>query len=423
MMKIDGAGYKEVLRKRPLNVQALYGEEPVGLVSGRDIAEAAKKSGAIVLAANVRNPLTVKGLLRAAKKTRAVVLLELAKSESTYCGCTFDNIPDYALRYSAELGHGVLFGLHVDHYGIKSKDDLLKSISHLRKIIERGWTSVAVDASHNPDWENLCFTRDVAMHVPPYLGLEVEVGEIKGKGELSTVEEALFFVGGLNSWGVFPDYLAISNGSLHGTYDKSAGVEEGIDLNRTLEIARAISPYGVSIAQHGISGTPFDKVGHFASAGINKGNVGTLWQNIVLGLKMEQETGNAVIEGDSYVKEKDRGITEGLWREVVAWADDQGMNRKSGDYKKANKPFHDRVMALPEPVQERIVAETEEWACRYIKAFKAEGLADVLMETVSKRLDENASPERKILNPRNEFTREKALRLSQKEGGKGNYNN
>ena len=423
MMKIDGAGYKEVLRKRPLNVQALYGEEPVGLVSGRDIAEAAKKSGAIVLAANVRNPLTVKGLLRAAKKTRAVVLLELAKSESTYCGCTFDNIPDYALRYSAELGHGVLFGLHVDHYGIKSKDDLLKSISHLRKIIERGWTSVAVDASHNPDWENLCFTRDVAMHVPPYLGLEVEVGEIKGKGELSTVEEALFFVGGLNSWGVFPDYLAISNGSLHGTYDKSAGVEEGIDLNRTLEIARAISPYGVSIAQHGISGTPFGKVGHFVSAGINKGNVGTLWQNIVLGLKMEQETGNAVIEGDSYVKEKDRGITEGLWREVVAWADDQGMNRKSGDYKKANKPFHDRVMALPEPVQERIVTETEEWACRYIKAFKAEGLADVLMETVSKRLDENASPERKILNPRNEFTREKALRLSQKEGGKGNYNN
>ena len=421
MMKIDGAGYKEVLRKRPLNVQALYGEEPVGLVSGRDIAEAAKKSGAIVLAANVRNPLTVKGLLRAAKKTRAVVLLELAKSESTYCGCTFDNIPDYALRYSAELGHGVLFGLHVDHYGIKSKDDLLKSISHLRKIIERGWTSVAVDASHNPDWENLCFTRDVAMHVPPYLGLEVEVGEIKGKGELSTVEEALFFVGGLNSWGVFPDYLAISNGSLHGTYDKSAGVEEGIDLNRTLEIARAISPYGVSIAQHGISGTPFGKVGHFVSAGINKGNVGTLWQNIVLGLKMEQETGNAVIEGDSYVKEKDRGITEGLWREVVAWADDQGMNRKSGDYKKANKPFHDRVMALPEPVQERIVAETEEWACRYIKAFKAEGLADVLMETVSKRLDENASPERKILTPRNEFTREKALRLSQKESRKGDY--
>lgn len=421
MIKVDGAGYREVLRKRPLNVQALYGEEPVGLVSGRDIAEAAKKSGAIVLAANVRNPLTIKGLLRAAKKMNSVVLLELAKSESTYCGCNFDNVPDYALRYSAELGHGVFFGLHVDHYGIKSKEDLLKSISHLRKIIERGWTSVAVDASHNPDWENLCFTRDVAMHVPPYLGLEAEVGEIKGKGELSTVEEALFFVGGLNAWGIFPDYLAISNGSLHGTYDKAAGVEEGIDLQRTLEIAQAIRPFGVSIAQHGISGTPFEKVGHFADAGINKGNVGTLWQNIVFGLKMEPQTGNAVIEEDSYVKEKDRGVTEALWREIVAWADDQGISRKGGDYKKANKPFHDPIMSLPEPVLERIVAETEEWAIRYIKAFRAEGLAEVLLETVSRRADENAAPERAILNPRSAFTREKALALTRRESAKGDY--
>lgn len=421
MIKVEGAGYREILKKRPLNVQALYGDEAVGLVSGRDIAEAAKEKGAIVLAANVRNPLTIKGLLRAAKKCSAVVLLELAKSESTYCGCNFDNVPDYALRYSAEMGHGVLFGLHVDHYGIKSREDLLKSISHLRKIIERGWSSVAVDASHNPDWENLCFTRDVAMHVPPYLGLEVEVGEIKGKGELSTVEEALFFVGGLNSWGIFPDYLAISNGSLHGTYDKAAGVEEGIDLARTAEIAKAIAPYGVSIAQHGISGTPFDKVGHFVTAGINKGNVGTLWQNVVFGLKMESETGNAVLDGESYVKEKDRGIPEGLWRELVAWADDQGMSRKSGDYKKANKPFHERIMALPDQVQERIVAETEEWATRYIKAFNAEGLADVLMEKMVRRTDENAAPDRAILNSRREFSREKALGLSQKETKKGDF--
>lgn len=421
MIKVEGAAYREAVRKRPLNVQALYGEEPLGLVSGRDIAQAAKQAGAIVLAANVRNPLTAKGLLKAAKKTGAVVLLELAKSESTYCGCTFDNIPDYAFRFSAELGHGVFFGLHVDHYAIKSREDLLKSIAHLRKIVDRGWTSVAVDASHNPDWENLCFTRDVAMHVPQYLGLEAEVGEIKGKGELSTVEEALFYVAGLNSWGIFPDYLAISNGSLHGTYDKSAGVEEGIDLKRTLEIAEAIRPYGVSIAQHGISGTPFDKVGNFVTAGINKGNVGTLWQNILFGLKMEPETGNAVIEGGAYVKENDRGIPEALWREVVAWADDQGFSRKSGDYKKANKPFHEQVMALPEPIQARIVAETEEWATRYIRAFHAEGLAEVLMETMSRRSDENSAPERPILNSRGEFTREKALQLARKEDKKGDF--
>ena len=90
-------------------------------------------------------------------------------------------------------------------------------------------------------------------------------------------------------------------------------------------------------------------------------------------------------------------------------------------YKKANKPFHDQIMALPEPVQERIVAETEEWATRYIRAFKAEGLAEVLIETISRRADENAAPERPILNARSEFTRERALELSRKEGRKGDF--
>lgn len=226
-MKVESLSYKELLKKRPLNVQAIYGDEPVGLVSGRDVIEAARKKGAVVLAANARNPLTIKGVFRAAKKLNSVVLIELAKSESTYCGCTYDNVPDYAVKYSKELGHGVIFGLHVDHYTIKSMSDVYKAIAHLRQIIERGWTSVAIDASHNPDWENLMYTRDVAQHIPAYLGLEVEVGEIKGPGDLTTLEEALFFVGGLNAWCIFPDLLAISNGSMHGTYDKTVGQIEG----------------------------------------------------------------------------------------------------------------------------------------------------------------------------------------------------
>ena len=140
------------------------------------------------------------------------------------------------------------------------------------------------------------------------------------------------------------------------------------DLNRTKEIADAIARYGVSIAQHGISGTPLDKAAMFPKYGINKGNVGTLWQNIIFGLEIEPETGNAVIKDGSYVKDPKRGIPIDLWNKIVAWADEQGYSRKSGDYKKANKPFHDQIMALPEEIQEQIVAETEEWATKYIKA-------------------------------------------------------
>lgn len=416
-MHIETAAYRQLLTKRPLNVQAVYETESVAIVSGRDIAEAAKKTNSIVLAANVRNPLTIKGVLKAAKKLNAAVLLELAKSESTYCGCTFDNVPDYAVKYSAELGHGVVFGLHVDHYAIKSREDLLKSIAHLRGIMERGWTSVAIDASHNPDWENLAFTRDVAMHIPAYMGLEVEVGEIKGPRELTTVEEALFFIGGLNAWGIFPDYLAISNGSKHGTYDTSVGEAEGIDLERTGEIAGAIAPYGVTIAQHGISGTPLDKVSAFSQYGINKGNVGTLWQNIVFGLEMDPQTGNAVTRDGSYVKDPNRGVPEELWRKIVEWADEQEYSRKDGNYKKANRPFHEMIMSLPEKRQEMIVEETAEWAERYIEAFHGEGTAEAVMETLSRRLDHNAAPERNILGRRAEFIPDKAPKRQARVSG------
>ncbi len=418
-MDVNGKAWQDMLGKRPLNVQGKFGSEPIGLVSGRDIATAAKEIGTIVLAANARNALIIKGVLKAAKKNSAAVLIELAKSESTYCGATYENIPDYALKYSAEIGHGAVFGLHADHYAIKNFEDVCKGAAHLSAILAGGFTSVAIDASHLADFENLCATRDLGTWLPSTVGLEVEVGEIKGAGELSTVEEALYFIGGLNAWGVFPDYLAISNGSLHGTYDPTAGQMEGIDLARTKEIADAIEPYGVSIAQHGISGTPFDKVGSFKKYGINKGNVATLFQNVVLGIKMDPDTGNADLSSGAYVKEKDRGITENLWDEMVAYADGRGMSRKSGDYKKLNLPFHEKILAEPREVVDRIVDEVAWWAERFIKAFGAEGSAEKVLEVISRRNDSNASPDRKIAGARADFGPGKAP--GRAKGGEGDF--
>lgn len=91
-MNIQSNGYKDLLAKRPLNVQALYGSEPIGLVSGRDIATAAKETQSIVLAGNARNALVIRGLLKAAKELNAPLLIELAKSENTYCGANCHKI-------------------------------------------------------------------------------------------------------------------------------------------------------------------------------------------------------------------------------------------------------------------------------------------------------------------------------------------
>jgi fructose/tagatose bisphosphate aldolase len=408
MVDINGKAYKEMLERRPLNVKALWAGEQVGLVSGRDVYAACKERGCAALAANCRSPLTAVGVLRAAKKLNAVVVLEIAKSEAGYCLGNFENLPAYAVKYSRELGDGVIFAMHVDHYGIKGEKDLVKAVAHIPKLAENGWTSVAVDASHLQDYENLCATRDVAMSAPAYLGLEVEVGEIKGAGELSSVEEALFFVGGLNSWGVYPDLLAISNGSLHGTYDAASGQQEGLDLKRTLEIAQAIKPFGVSIAQHGISGTPLDKVSEFCNYGINKGNVATLFQNITFGIKMDPDTGNADTSSGSYVKESARGVSDALWQKMVSWADGEKLSRKSGDYKKANLPFGNASLGESDEVLKRIVGETEEWATRFIKAMKGEDSADKVLEIMNRRVDHNSAPDRKPVNPRSDYTADKS---------------
>ena len=407
-MDVNSKSYQELLKKRPLNIQAKFGGEAMGLVSGRDIAEAAREADCIVLAANARHPLVIKAVLKAAKNKNAAVLIELAKSEAGYCGANYDNVPDYALKYSAEMGHGAVFGLHVDHYAIKGREDVLKGVGHLYGILVNGFTSVAIDASHLDDYQNFVATRSIGGWLPAELGLEVEVGEIKGPGELSTVEEATYFIGGLNAWGIFPDYLAISNGSLHGTYDPAVGQMEGIDLNRTKEIADAIAPYGVAIAQHGISGTPLSKVSTFRKYGIRKGNVATLFQNVYFGIKMDPETGNAVTEGGTYTKEPDRGISVELWNEIVAAADAKGMSRKSGDYKKLNLPFCDRILAEPKHIIDRIVDEMQWWAERFITAFGAEGSADAVADVMSRRPDHNASPDRKILGRRSDYTEKNA---------------
>ncbi len=392
--------YNRFLDLRPLNVINALPDSRCALVSGRDIARVAEENHAIVMACNIRNPLSAFGILTAAKKADSFVLLELAKSEATYTGVNFVNLPSIATGYSSMLGDGVVFSLHMDHFAIKSSSDLKEAVRVVPDAISRGWTSVAIDASHVMDWENLMYTRDLAMHIPPYIGLETEVGEIKGAGVLTTVEEGEYYIGGLNSWGIFPDYLAISNGSKHGTYDTSAGEDEGIDLVRTKEIADAIAKYGVTIAQHGISGTPLDKVGHFREYGINKGNVGTLWQNILFGLEMDQNSGNALMDNGSYVKRADKGIPVELWERMVKAADSKGWARNSGNYKKLNKPFHAEIMALSGKYRQRILDETEKWALRFFEAFGSVGLGSEVIKTIAQREDWNSTPVREIVAKR-----------------------
>ena len=93
------------------------------------------------------------------------------------------------------------------------------------------------------------------------------------------------------------------------------------------------------------------------------------------------------------------------------------MSRKSGDYKKANLPFCDKILALEPRYIDRILDETEYWAERFIKAFNAEGTAEKVIEIVNRRDTWNPLPERKITANRADFRPDNAPTKGGNDGG------
>ena len=189
------------------------------------------------------------------------------------------------------------------------------------------------------------------------IGLEAEVGEIRGGGSegeyITTVSEATGYIEGLRDNEVYPDLLAINNGSKHGNY--AADEEVHIDLGRTGEIYDAIKKYGVAIAQHGITGTPLHLVGQFADYGIRKGNVGTLWQNIA-----------------------HEFLPEDLFKEMKNWAEKEGKNIKF-----ATKQFKEEIDSIPSKYKDKIEEKAYEEAKSFIEAFRAVDSAKVLLDRLS----------------------------------------
>ena len=282
-------GIEKALEIIPKNtIKKLNKGNKLLLLSGHSIFDVLKDEKVIIMTCNIRIRHAVPGIMRAAEELDAIVGYELAKTEGNlqggYTGQTpytfFDMVVDYANKLSLKKP----FFIHADHTTVKdtSEKEYSSAESVIKAAIDAGYTSVSIDASHNEVNDNITISSKLGKLVQDSgLGLEVEIGEIKlvkEGGELSTIEESLEFIGALKKNGITPDLLAINNGSKHGNY--ASGEEIHIDLKRTGEIANAIRKYGVTIAQHGITGTPLELVGKFADYGIRKGNVGTEWQNV-----------------------------------------------------------------------------------------------------------------------------------------------
>ena len=345
---------------RPPNIVKLFPHSRALIVSGKfiDLAMLAK-GNAITMAANGRSSFVIRGALRAAQRANAALIIEIAKSEggaNAYCAVNYWNIARIVDAACNEMGITIPVAIHADHYGLKSEQDVEAAKTEIPSIFDAGITSIAIDASHMPDDKNLLANIELNPYIPQWAGLETEIGEIKGKLGLSTVEEALFLIQGLNAHDIFPNWIALNNGTTHGIEASDTGIQ--VDL--TAQIHAALTKYNVSGAQHGTSGNNSDRLRAIASeTRTTKANVATALQMISWGLEVN-DYGNAQLDDQgNFIKVRDQCVTEALWAEMVAYAQDQGW--QSGNYKKLNLPFENKMLGQTAEVRERMVGRVEDF--------------------------------------------------------------
>jgi fructose-bisphosphate aldolase class II len=391
---------------RPPNVKRLFPNSNALIVSGKFIDRAMLKKGkAIAMAANGRNIFIIRGALQAAQKANSAIIIEIAKSEGgvdAYCAVSYWNIARIVDTLMNELGITVPVAIHADHYGIKNKKDITTAKIEIPTLFEAGLTSIAIDASHLPDEQNLMANIELHPVIPQWAGLETEVGEIKGKEGLSTVEEALFLIQGLNAHSIFPDWIALNNGTTHGIEASDLGIQ----VELTKQIHDALKPYGVSGAQHGTSGNNSDRLREIAQkTSTTKANVATALQMISWGLEVN-DYGNAILDAQgNFIKVKEQGVTEDMWKEMVAFANSRGI--KGGNYKKLNLPFENRLLALPKVIRERMCQRVEAFVYNMlVNVFNAKDTAPLGIELILDSGSHAPAPKTKRIESADKWTPE-----------------
>ena len=405
---------------RPPNVVKLFPNSRALIVSGKfiDMAMLAK-GNAMAIAANGRNNFVIRGALQAAQRANAAIIIEIARSEggaNAYCAVNYWNIARQVDTLCNELGITVPVAIHADHYGIKKEQDINEAKIEIPTLFEAGMTSIAIDASHLPDDQNLLANLELNPFIPKWAGLETEVGEIKGKLGLSTVEEALFLIQGLNAHDIFPNWIALNNGTTHGIETSGQGIQVGL----TAEIHQALAEYKISGAQHGTSGNSSDRLREIAAkTKTTKANVATALQMISWGLEVN-DYGNAILDDNgNFIKLNDQGVTEEMWSEMVAYAQAHGL--KSGNYKKLNLPFENKLLGQAQTIRERMVKRVEEFIYNMLlNVFNAQDTALLVIEAILVAGTYDPGPQTARIEDPAEWTSEKIVqRAATIESNKG----
>jgi fructose-bisphosphate aldolase class II len=205
-----------------------------------------------VPAFNTQDLETGLGIIRAAEKQKAPIILQTSVGALEYAGVEELVAINRQLARDAK----VPVALHQDH---------CHDVKLIKKLINLGYSSVMIDCSHLPYKENLKVTKEVVSYAHKRgVWVQAELGRILGNEDWQNVKSGEDLMTDPDQAAQFVavtkiDTLAVAIGSMHGipvdprVKKILSTLKEHIDLNRLKAIRQKVN---IPLVVHGASGVP-----------------------------------------------------------------------------------------------------------------------------------------------------------------------
>ena len=239
------------------------------LVKIQDIIKKAQKGDYAIGAFNIFNLETTLGVVRAANKLHAPVIVQVSETTIEYAG--LKAITQIVETVAKDPAIKIPVALHLDHG---------KSFRSVAECINVGFSSIHIDASELPFQENVLLTKQAADYAHKHgVWAQGELGILRVVEDKAQTPEdmAPFFTDPdeaadfVDKTGV--DTLAVSIGNMHGIKKfRDVGVPD-LDLLRLKKIHNNLS--GTPIVLHGASGLKANQIKPAIELGVRVINIDT----------------------------------------------------------------------------------------------------------------------------------------------------
>ncbi|MBD3920538.1 class II fructose-1,6-bisphosphate aldolase [Paenibacillus sp. PR3] len=234
----------------------------MALVSMKEMLIKALAEGYAVGQFNINNLEWTQAILAAAQEEKSPVILGVSEGAARYMG-GFKVVTAIVKSLIEEGNITVPVAIHLDHGS---------SVDKCKAAIDAGFTSVMIDASHDPIEENIRITSEVVEYAHARgVSVEAEVGTVGGQ-EDDVVAEGVIYADINECKAIVErtgiDCLAPALGSVHGPYKG----EPKLGFAEMEEICKTIS---LPLVLHGGTGIPTEHIQKAIARGTAKINVNT----------------------------------------------------------------------------------------------------------------------------------------------------